>query len=394
MKTAIKSFVPVLLFFLFLQPTTAQCPAAAAGHHRVQKGETLYRISKKYRVSVDQLLLWNGLQKSSILSICQELRVTPTAVNNPQNPPYKPSNNAAPQKGGSHRIKPGETIAGLAELYGYTEQRFRNFNGLNPSEPAWPGLVLKTSDCLCESPNTDFDPIYTETEPYAPSTIPTPADQPIPTWEEALTANEDDPATSGRSNPFGEDPFLESSPSIAAYKKDNKRVTTPSTYRKDTGKIYAPNSKRQPAAKNKSTKPTLDPKVRRSESGDGAPNKTYISPEEELIRKQRRSNPSTSRVNPPTGGPAVSKDVVRYMQPDEVSMVNEINLLRSNPSGYVKYIEEYKRRPNIRRDNKAIAACNELIIELKRTRPLSVLQPQECLYNAAKKTRRRSTPNW
>ncbi len=384
METTIKSVVQIFLFFCCIQALYAQCPPAALGHHRVQKGETLYKISKKYKVNVDQLSAWNGMQKNSILSICQELRVTPPALNNPQNPPFNPNNNAIPQQGGSHRIKPGETIAGLAELYGFTEQRFRHFNGLNPSEPAWPGLVLKTSDCICTDPQSEFDPVYTDIDNSDPSAKPAPTDPAFPTWEEAMAVNEENPATSGRTSPFGEDPFSESSPSIAIYKQEDKRTSTPSTYRKDSGKIIAPNSP-HPTASKKAT-PTLDPKVRRSESGEGAPNRTYISPEEELIRKQRRMAPTTSRINPsPSEGPTVSKAVVRYMKADEVGMINEINLLRSNPSNYVKYIEEYKNNPANRRDSKTIAVCNELIAELKRTPPLAILEPKECLYNAAKK---------
>ncbi len=43
--------------------------------HLIQPGDTLYALSKKYGVSVDQLRSWNGLDESSILKVGQKLKI-------------------------------------------------------------------------------------------------------------------------------------------------------------------------------------------------------------------------------------------------------------------------------------------------------------------------------
>ncbi|MEZ4932675.1 MAG: LysM peptidoglycan-binding domain-containing protein [Saprospiraceae bacterium] len=393
MKTTFKFVFNCFLFVFLAQPIFAQCPPASQGHHRVQKGETLYQISKKYNVSVDQLSTWNNIQPKDFLIICQELWVVPNSGATPTSPtPPSPVNNIQPQ-GGSHRIKQGETIAGLAELYGYTEQKFREFNGLSPTEPAWPGLVLRTSDCFCEYPSADTSPVYVEngenTSPNASSaTGISPANLPdYPSWEETIAANESPASNADRSNPFGEDPFIEGAPKVDVYNQPDKKKSAVTLYNDKIEKITAPNS---PSANATQTEPkSIDPKVKQSVSGSDAPIKTYLTPEEELIRKNRKTettSPTPTKSTAPVNIlPSVSKDASSFMKEEEIEMIDEINLVRSNPAGYVKYIAAYKQEIAAGRASGSIATCDELISELKITPPLPILQPLECLYNAAKK---------
>ena len=44
-----------------------------ATYHKVAPGETLYALSKRYNVTVDQLRQWNNLDSNSILSVGQQL---------------------------------------------------------------------------------------------------------------------------------------------------------------------------------------------------------------------------------------------------------------------------------------------------------------------------------
>lgn len=73
-----------------------------------------------------------------------------------------------------------------------------------------------------------------------------------------------------------------------------------------------------------------------------------------------------------------------YMKSEELSMVDEINLVRSNPAGYIPYIEEYKAKIQRGEGFGSLAVADELIAELRNTPPRSVLQPLECLYRAAR----------
>ena len=187
-------------------------------------------------------------------------------------------------------------------------------------------------------------------------------------------------------DPFGEDPFMENGNSVTTYNRTSSSENRPATYSRRVEKITAPNS----SPNKKSSESQLDSQVKRSSSGLNAPTKTYISPEEELIRQTRRSSASsrnTTQKNKTidSSNPAVTKDAARYMTTDEISMVNEINLVRSNPSAYVKYVEAYKNKIAAGKAFGTIETCNELISELRRLSPLSRLKPAECLYNAAKK---------
>jgi len=78
-----------------------------------------------------------------------------------------------------------------------------------------------------------------------------------------------------------------------------------------------------------------------------------------------------------------------YMKPDERAMLNEINLLRSNPKAYVKQVEAYKEKvrtgeifPFVPVDEE-LEIADGLIRELERLKPLSLLTPDLKLYNIA-----------
>ena len=82
---------------------------------------------------------------------------------------------------------------------------------------------------------------------------------------------------------------------------------------------------------------------------------------------------------------------VSYMTDREKDMVKEINLIRSNPAGYIPIIEAYIKEKEGEKDlwgeafiADEIATARELIEELKNTPRLSILQPHEGIYTAAK----------
>lgn len=63
-----------------VKPAKIAEPAKAANKkywHTVRRGETLYRISRTYRISVDSLMKWNRLGKKSVLKAGMRLRLQP-----------------------------------------------------------------------------------------------------------------------------------------------------------------------------------------------------------------------------------------------------------------------------------------------------------------------------
>jgi LysM repeat protein len=61
------------------KPSTPQKAAASTGkqYHTVQKGDTLYQISKKYKISVEDLRKLNNLSGNQALRSGQKLQVSP-----------------------------------------------------------------------------------------------------------------------------------------------------------------------------------------------------------------------------------------------------------------------------------------------------------------------------
>ena len=55
----------------------AACAGRSSGdqYYRVQRGDTLYRISRRFNQPVSRLMAWNNLKNSSQLEVGQRLRV-------------------------------------------------------------------------------------------------------------------------------------------------------------------------------------------------------------------------------------------------------------------------------------------------------------------------------
>ncbi|NJB85598.1 LysM repeat protein [Lewinella marina] len=148
--------------------------------HEVAPGETLYAISRRYGVSVDEIKRANGLYDNTIF-VGQRLKigsendaaytgggsttVAPPRIRVPEStpppadpvvsvpevvvPPPARTRPAESNESGYHIVQPGETFASLALRYGYTTQRFKDFNNLSDAPVARVGQRLKTSDCDC-----------------------------------------------------------------------------------------------------------------------------------------------------------------------------------------------------------------------------------------------------
>jgi len=56
-------------------PVVSTTPPPEETFHIVQKGDTLSRISRKYKVSIDEICDLNFIKKSSILRVGFQLRV-------------------------------------------------------------------------------------------------------------------------------------------------------------------------------------------------------------------------------------------------------------------------------------------------------------------------------
>ncbi len=145
--------------------------------HIVQKGETLYGLSKQYGVRIDQLRMWNGMKPNdTLLKKGTKLRISdPSNTNNmvsrgvnsydysTTNPTFDYSQrNTSPTRfntGSNNMQKPwentntiyivqaGDNLSSVARKFGYTVERFAAFNDISPNTSLSTGMRLKTTDC-------------------------------------------------------------------------------------------------------------------------------------------------------------------------------------------------------------------------------------------------------
>ena len=160
--------------------------------HTVQRGETLYAISRQYGTTVEAIKAQNGMtdntlypgQQIAVATTVQPQTATAQTATSQTAPPPRATVPTMPYNAGSvansnpgaaqptpygnsvalaargatgepvygedvHVVQPGETVASVALKYGYTTARFREMNDLGPAEVIRVGERLKTSDCNC-----------------------------------------------------------------------------------------------------------------------------------------------------------------------------------------------------------------------------------------------------
>lgn len=112
--------------------------------HKAEKGETLYGISRKYNVNVDDLMKWNpelkdGLKTGQEIKVQQTTKENQTAVQNVQE--NKPDT-AYPLRPAKHVVKEKETLYAISKQYSMTVSEIETHN------PRLKETGLRTGDTL------------------------------------------------------------------------------------------------------------------------------------------------------------------------------------------------------------------------------------------------------
>ena len=94
--------------------------------HTVEAKETMYSISRKYGVTTDEIKQWNNLTDNA-LSIGQSLVIRKKSVSTPQATPVM-------SKKGVHTVGQQETMFSIAKQYGITQQQLKEWNNLQSNE--------------------------------------------------------------------------------------------------------------------------------------------------------------------------------------------------------------------------------------------------------------------
>ena len=119
---------------------TLTIPSNNILNYQVQKGDTLYSISKKYNISVSELMLLNNLT-SNVLSIGQILNIPSGNSNGSSNFTY-------------YEVVPGDTLYSIAKKYNTTVDSLVNLNSLK-SNVLSVGQVLKVPSSSIDEKEPD-----------------------------------------------------------------------------------------------------------------------------------------------------------------------------------------------------------------------------------------------
>lgn len=95
--------------------------------HIVTKGETLYSISKKYNISVENIKSWNELGNTG-LSIGQELIISEKAVEEEVKQPEKEKPEATKEEFEVYKIQKGDTMYSLSKKFNVSVEDIRTWN--------------------------------------------------------------------------------------------------------------------------------------------------------------------------------------------------------------------------------------------------------------------------
>ncbi len=110
--------------------------------HVVIAGESLYAIAKKYDLTVEDIIKWNGLEKNEAIKPGQKLQVAePVEVGvlgEYKEKPVQPAGN----KEQTHQVKPDETYYSISKSYGVTIEDILGRNKLDLNTPIKPGQQL------------------------------------------------------------------------------------------------------------------------------------------------------------------------------------------------------------------------------------------------------------
>lgn len=116
-----------------INTAVATADATATIEHIVQRGDTLWDLSRKYDVTVAQLRNWNKLSNSAILNEGQTLKVVTT--NNTQTAQLK-------TRTVNYRVRPGDSLAKIAQRFSVTIDDIVKWNNINQNGLLQPGQQL------------------------------------------------------------------------------------------------------------------------------------------------------------------------------------------------------------------------------------------------------------
>ena len=110
--------------------------------HKVQSGETLYSIARKYKISVDIILKDNPTVDASALALDTELRIRRGDVGYASSQEIERKESEQQLKPNEHIVQMGETVYSLSRKAGLTENEFLALNKMRSAADLKLGMVV------------------------------------------------------------------------------------------------------------------------------------------------------------------------------------------------------------------------------------------------------------
>lgn len=130
-----------LFFFLFLSFSLY-----ADSIYEVQKGDTLYSLSRKYQITVNELRIANNLSETDVIKAGEKLTIPSANIANAaaltQKSEEKPVNKTDKISSQKYTVQKGDTLYGLSRKYGISVADLMNFNGFDSSSTLKIGQVI------------------------------------------------------------------------------------------------------------------------------------------------------------------------------------------------------------------------------------------------------------
>ncbi|MGD7652195.1 MAG: LysM peptidoglycan-binding domain-containing protein [Verrucomicrobiales bacterium] len=120
--------------------STAQAaPSASTTTYTVRAGDSLGKIAKRYKCSIDQIVRINRLKNASVIRIGQKLKIPSASLPSESNV----SNDSSNLAGKTHRISEGETYFSIARKHGTSAEALIAANPTIKATALRPGQVIK-----------------------------------------------------------------------------------------------------------------------------------------------------------------------------------------------------------------------------------------------------------
>ena len=105
--------------------------------YKVAKGDSLWNISKKFKVSIEDIVLWNNLKIEKPLQINQSIRIFSRYERIRQDVPSKQSRTML------YPVKSGDTVSRIASKFDIKASQIQEWNEIKDPSKIFPGQVLK-----------------------------------------------------------------------------------------------------------------------------------------------------------------------------------------------------------------------------------------------------------